>query len=97
MVDPRAHENINTLVATFFSALDNRAGTTPRLTDLTNRFTDKATIIRCFDGGAEQYTVKEFAIPRIKLLTQGALLDFYEREISSSPKYSTALPTARHL
>ena len=74
MDDSGAQEKIDALVANFFSAFDNRDGATPRLADLVNCSTDKATIVRRSDSGAELYTVTEFALPRIKLLSQGALL-----------------------
>jgi hypothetical protein len=56
-------------------------------------FTDKATIVRRSDSGAELYTVTEFALPRIKLLTQGTLLDFHEREISSTTQIFDGIAT----
>jgi len=98
MDDSGAQREIDVLVAKFFSAFDNRDGTTPRLADLMNCFTDKATIICRSDSGVEQYTVREFAIPRIKLLTQGALLHFHEREISSKTQIfdGIAIRTSRY-
>jgi len=83
MDDTAAQGKIDALVAKFFSAFDNRGGAAPRLADLINCFTDKATIVRRSDGGSELYTVREFAVPRIELLTQGALLHFHEWEISA--------------
>lgn len=88
-----AQEKIDALVATFFSTFDNRAGAIPCLADLTNCFTDKATIVRRSDAGAEQYTVMEFALPRIKLLTQGSLPDFHEREISATTQIFNDIAT----
>jgi hypothetical protein len=93
MDDSGAHEKIDALVANFFSVFDNRDGATPRLAALINCFTDKATIVRRSDDGAELYTVREFALPRIKLLTQGALLHFHEREISSTTQIFDGIAT----
>ena len=84
MDDSGAQRKIDALVANFFSAFDNRDGAVPRLADLINCFTDKATIVRRSDSGAELYTVREFALPRIELLTQGALLRFHA---SARPRY----------
>ena len=97
-MDSGAQREIDALVANFFSAFDNRDGATPRVADLINCFTDKATIVRRSDSGAELYTVREFAIPRIKLLTQGALLHFHEREISSTTQIfdGIAIRTSRY-
>jgi len=93
-----AQREIDALVAKFFAAFDNRDGATPRLADLINCFTDKATIVRRSDSGAEVYTVREFAIPRIKLLAHGALLHFHEREISSTTQIfdGIAIRTSRY-
>jgi hypothetical protein len=93
MEDSRAQEKIDVLVARFFSAFDNRNGTTPNLADVVDCFTDKATIVRRSDSGAEVYTVKEFALPRIELLTQGALLHFHEKEISSTTQIFDGIAT----
>ena len=98
MNDSTAQKEIDVLVSKFFSAFDNRNGTTPCLADLIDCFTDKATIVRRSDGTAELYTVREFAIPRIKLLTEGSFLHFHEREISSETQIfdGIAIRTSRY-
>ncbi len=88
-----AQGKIDALVANFFSAFDNRDGATPRLADLMNCFTDKATIVRSSGSGADLYTVREFALPRIELLTQGALLHFHETEVSSTTQIFDGIAT----
>lgn len=93
MDDSGAQGKIDALVANFFSAFDNRDGAIPRLVDVINCFTDKATIVRRSESGAELYTVRKFALPRIKLLTQGALLHFHESEISSTTQIFGGLAT----
>jgi hypothetical protein len=77
-------DKIDVLVARFFSFFDNRNGARPHLADLTDCFTEKATIVRRSNAGAELCTVSEFVTPRIQLLTQGALLHFHEWEVSST-------------
>jgi hypothetical protein len=77
-------DKIEVLVVRFFSAFDNRSGARPHLADLTECFTEKATIVRRSNTGAELYTVAEFAAPRIELLSQGVLLHFHEWEVSSA-------------
>lgn len=79
-----AEAKIDNLIARFFSVFDNRDGARPRLADLTDCFTEKATIARRSNAGTDLYTVEEFAAPRIELLTQGALLNFHEWEISAA-------------
>jgi ribosomal-protein-serine acetyltransferase len=83
MEDSIVQERIDLLVARFFSVFDNRKGALP-LADVTDCFTENATIVCRSSGGAELYTVAEFANPRIELLTQGALLHFHEWEVSST-------------
>ena len=84
MEDSRVQGKIDVLIARFFSAFDNRNGARPLLADLTDCFTQNATIVRRSNTGAELYTVGEFAAPRIALLTQGGLLHFHEWEVSSA-------------
>jgi hypothetical protein len=98
MDDSGAQAEIDALVANFFSVFDNRDGATPRLADLINCFTDKATIVRHSGSGADLYTVREFAVPRIQVLTTGALLHFHEKEISSKTQIfrGIAIRTSRY-
>lgn len=84
MDDSLAQGRIDTLIARFFAAFDNRNGIRPDLAKVTDCFTEKAIIVRRASTGAELYTVEEFAHPRIELLTQGTLLNFNEWEVSST-------------
>jgi hypothetical protein len=86
-------EAIDALIARFFSVFDNRNGAQPRLADVIDCFAEKATIVRSSDAGTELFTVSEFAVPRIELLTQGALLDFHEWEISSTTQVFDGIAT----
>src|ERR1044072_9999011 len=99
MNESRARGEIDALIANFFSAFDNRNGVVPQLDALIDCFTAKATVARRFDGGAEVCTVKEFALPRIKLLTLGSLIDFHEEEVNSTTQLfdGIATRTSRHL
>lgn len=98
MDDSRARQEIDSLVARFFATFDNRSGATPRLADMADCFTDKAVIVRQSSGGAEIYTVAEFATPRIELLTRGALRDFHEHETSATMQIfnGIAIRTSRY-
>ena len=84
MGDSRARDQIDALIARFFSAFDNRDGARPRLESVSDCFAGKATIVRWASKGAELYTVAEFAAPRIELLTRGELRDFHEWEVSAA-------------
>lgn len=93
-MDPSAAQGkIDALIARFFSAFDNRDGATPLLTDLRDCFTDKAIVVRRYDGGADVCTVDEFALPRIKLLAEGALLHFHEWETRSTTQIYNGIAT----
>src|SRR6476619_4029209 len=93
MVGTPIQDDIDALIGRFCSAFDNRGGAKPQLAALTNCFTEKATIVHRFETGAELYTVSEFATPRIELLTQGALRDFHEWEVSSTNQIFDGIAT----
>ena len=86
-------EEIDSLIARFFSAFDNRDGATPRLADLQQCFTDKATIVSRSAAGTDVSTVSEFGLPRVKLLTDGRLLGFHERETASTTQMFSGIAT----
>lgn len=80
----RICDGIEVLIARFFSVFDNREGAVPRLEDVTDCFTEKATIAHRTGARTELCSPAEFAIPRIELLTGGTLLQFHEWEVSSA-------------
>ena len=84
---------IDALVARFFAFFDNRGGATPGLSDLEGCFTDRATIVRRSATGADVYTVGDFALPRIALLTSGALREFHEWETRSTTQMFAGIAT----
>ena len=84
---------IDALVGRFFSVFDNRGRATPRLDDVVDCFTEKATIVRRSPGGADVCTILEFALPRIQLLTEGTLRDFHEWETSSTTRIFDGIAT----
>ena len=88
-----AGQEIDALIARFFSVFDNRDGATPRLADLEECFTDKATIVRRSAAGADVYTVSEFGLPRIALLTEGELRGFHEWETSATTQMFAGIAT----
>ena len=83
-MEHRAQEAIDELVTRFFSVFDNRNGAKPRLANLIDCFAERASVACRSGAGIELLTVSEFAVPRIELLAQGALLDFHEWEVSST-------------
>jgi len=88
-----ARERIDALVARFFRAFDNRNGAVPEVADVTGCFTARALIVRYAEGVADFYTPEEFALPRIELLTKGALLDFHEWETGAATEIFGGMAT----
>jgi hypothetical protein len=97
MEEARAREEIDKLTADFFSAFDNRNGS-PEIANILACFADKAVIARSSGSNTDLYTVMEFALPRIELLTRGALVNFHESEISSTTSIfgGIAIRTSRY-
>jgi hypothetical protein len=75
--------NIDTLIARFFAAFDNRDDAVPRLDAIIDCFAPRAVIVCRSASVTAIDTPLEFAQPRIELLTRGALRDFHEYETSS--------------
>ena len=88
-----ARSSIDALIARFFAAFDNRGGATPGLDAIASCFTNKATIVRRSNAGADIFTVEEFAHPRIALLTDGALRDFHEWETEATTEVFDGIAT----
>jgi hypothetical protein len=88
-----ARSRIDALIARFFAAFDNRDGAKPELAAIASCFTSKATIVRRSPAGVEIFTVEEFALPRIALLTQGALRDFHEWETEATTEVFDGIAT----
>jgi len=83
MPEPHAQAEIDELITAFFAAFDNRRRA-PNVADILSCFVDSAVIARSNSPNADVYTVREFALPRIDLLTRGSLVDFHESETSST-------------
>lgn len=98
MRDSRNVEEIDTLVARFFRAFDNRTAT-PAIADVVGCFSDKAVIARHDSSGTQLYTPQEFAAPRIELLAGGSLRDFSETETESTTQVAggIAARTSRYV
>ena len=82
MEDAHVQATIDAFVAHFYSFFDNRGGAMPRLAD----------VMKCFSG-VDVYTVGEFVLPRIELLSAGALLQFHEWETSATTQLFDGIAT----
>ncbi len=80
----RTQDDIDAVVARFFSAFDNRTGRQPSIHDVSSCFAERAVVVRHSSTGVQILTVDEFAAPRIDLLCGGELVDFHEWEVSAS-------------
>ena len=73
-------DDIDSVIAAFFAAFDNRSGGAPRLAELPGLFLPGAVIVKRSGAGMESMTVEQFIAPRAALLTGGRLVDFHEWE-----------------
>ena len=76
-----ARKAIDELTRTFFGAFTNKCGTRPDVDRLYRLFLPEAVICRRQGEACEIYRLAEFIEPRRRLLTEGRLLDFEEREL----------------
>ena len=76
--------DIDTLIARFYAAFDNREGKKINIPDLRDMFLPEARITRVATGKAETWSVEEFITPRAAMLADGTLVDFHEWEIEAS-------------
>lgn len=89
-MDKRINKNdrqeIDNLTTVFFDIFTNANGRVPNLGKIRDLFISEALIICNNNGSPEIYNLEEFITPRAKLLTNGTLMDFLEREISHETK-----------
>lgn len=73
---------INKLASVFFDLFTNINGRTPDVKRIKDLFIVNGIIISNRDGNPEIYNLEEFIAPREKMLNDGTLTEFSEREIS---------------
>ncbi len=86
MVRPATHR-LDSFIARFFAAFDNRNGRVPTRQELDALFVEGAIILHAAAGATSVLSVAQFAEPRIALLTSGRLLDFHEWETTHSTQW----------
>ena len=74
---------IETLIAAFYAAFDNRDGRVPDGAALRAMFADGASITRARPDGVDRWTIETFVAPRIAMLSDGTLTDFHEWETAA--------------
>ncbi|MGI9265319.1 MAG: DUF4440 domain-containing protein, partial [Gammaproteobacteria bacterium] len=75
--------SIDELTHAFFSVFDNRRGTAPDLSRLSQMFVERAIITRRDDHLLDVMSLDEFVAPRQDLFNTGKLVDFHEWEVES--------------
>jgi len=80
---PEDRLEIDGLVRRFFAAFTNEGGATPDVAALENLFIPQAIIVKTVGNKPEIYSVQGFIDPRLRILTDGTLVDFREEEMAS--------------
>lgn len=75
---------LDSFIARFFAAFDNRHGRIPTRAEIDALFIGSAVILQHAKGETKVMTVAEFADPRVALLTSGRLREFSEWETTHS-------------
>ena len=78
--------SLDSFIARFFEAFDNRNGRVPARAQIAALFVENAVILHNTGGETVVMTVSEFAEPRVALLTSGRLQEFSEWETASTTK-----------
>jgi len=93
MSETQDRADIDALIARFFSAFDNRGGRVPTLEEIESLFAPGAIVVCDSGTHAERWSVREFAAPRVRLLTSDDLVDFHEWETAASTRVLGAIAT----
>jgi hypothetical protein len=84
MTDHDDRAQIDSLIARFFGAFDNRDGRVPTLAQIVELFVDGAIVAHDAGSQCERCCVREFAEPRVRLLAGTELVGFHEGETESA-------------
>jgi hypothetical protein len=74
---------IDALTREFFGAFTNKGGVRPDVARLHRLFLPQAVITKRDGNAVEIYDLERFIAPRLKLLTDGSLVEFEEQEESA--------------
>ena len=73
---------IDALTKRFFNLFTNTEGASPQVEEIFDLFIPEGIIIKNVSPSTEVYNLRQFVEPRKKILTDGTLIDFQEKEIS---------------
>ena len=74
---------LNEITRVFYTLFNNKDGQVPPVEKVHELFIPQGIIIKNVDANPVIYTLQQFIDPRIKLLTDGSLLDFSEEELTA--------------
>jgi len=80
----REDASLDSFIARFFGAFDNRDGHVPTRAEIDALFIKNAVILQRVGDKTAVMSVAEFADPRVALLTSGRLQDFSEWETANT-------------
>ena len=73
---------IDRLTREFFDLFTNYGGRIPSLSRINDLFIPEGIVIKNVGGNTEIFSLSSFIAPRQKILTDGTLADFQERELT---------------
>ena len=79
---PCDKNDIDELTKEFFNLFTNVNGRIPNLTAIHQLFTREGIVIKNVGGNTEIFSLTSFIEPRQRILTDGTLTDFQERELT---------------
>jgi hypothetical protein len=86
---------VETVIAAFYAAFDNRGGRAPAMAVLRHLFTPDGRITRVSPDGVASWDVETFIAPREAMLTDGRLTDFFEWETAGATEVTGAIAVHR--
>lgn len=78
----RDSAEIERLIAAFYAIFDNGGGRHPSLEAAKGLFASQARVARISGEIVETWSIDEFLVPRLEMLTNGTLTDFSEWEVA---------------
>ena len=82
---------IHALVDRFYAIFTNARGLHPKVADIHELFIPEGLIVRAVGGTVETYGLESFIRPRLKILTDGTLVDFSEWETDAQTQIFGAI------
>jgi hypothetical protein len=82
---------IDQLTSEFFDLFTNYGGRIPELSRINKLFIPEGIVIKNVGGNTEIFSLSSFIAPRQKILTDGTLSDFQERELTERTDIAGAI------